>query len=47
MVEIVSNAILVEPTKNLKYAKMIRAYNAVLLRLKRASIVPKKDVLDN
>jgi hypothetical protein len=47
MVEIDSNAILVEPMKNRKDDKMIRAYNALLLQLKRASIVPKKHVLDN
>jgi hypothetical protein len=42
-----SNAILVEPMKNREDAKMIRAYNALLLLLKWASIVPKKHVLDN
>jgi len=47
MVEIDSNAILVEPMKNRKDAKMIRAYNALLLGLKRAGIIPKKHVLDN
>jgi hypothetical protein len=47
MVEIDSNAILVEPMKNRKDAKMIRAYNALLLQLKQASNVPKKHVLDN
>ncbi len=47
MVEIDSNAILVEPMKNCKDAKMIRAYNALLLQLKQAGIVPKKHVLDN
>ncbi len=47
MVEIDRNAILVEPMKNHKDDKMIRAYNALLLRLKRASIFPKKHVLDN
>ena len=47
MVEIDSNAILLEPMKIRKEAKMIRAYNALLLRLKRAGIVPKKHVLDN
>jgi hypothetical protein len=47
MVEIDSNTILVEPMKNRKDEKMIRAYNALLLRLKWASIVPKKHVLDN
>ncbi len=47
MVEIDSNAILAKPMKNHKDAKMIRAYNALLLQLKRAGIIPKKHVLDN
>ncbi len=47
MVEIDSNAILVEPMKNCKDDKMIRAYNALLLQLKQAGIVPKKHVLNN
>ena len=47
MVEIDSNAILVEPMKSRKDAEMIRAYDALLLRLKRAGIIPKKHVLDN
>ncbi len=47
LVEIHSNAILVEPMKSRKDAEMIRAYNALLLRLKRAGIIPKKHVLDN
>ena len=47
MVEIDSNAILVEPMKSRKDAEMIRAYNSLMLRLKRAGIVPKKHVLDN
>jgi hypothetical protein len=47
MVEIDSNAIFVEPMKNRRDAKMIRAYNTLLLRLKRANITPKKHVLDN
>jgi hypothetical protein len=47
MVEIDSNAILVEPMKSRKDEEMIRAYNTLLLRLKRAGIVPKKHVLDN
>ena len=47
MVEINSNAILVEPMKSRKDEEMIRAYNALLLRLKRAGIVPKKHILDN
>jgi hypothetical protein len=47
MVEIDSNAILMEPMKNRNDAKMIRAYNTLLLQLKRAGITPKKHVLDN
>jgi len=47
IVEIDSNAILVEPMKSRKDEEMIRAYNALLLRLKRAGIVPKKHVLNN
>ncbi len=47
MVEIDSNAILIEPMKNHKDAEMILAYNALLLQLKGAGIVPKKHVLDN
>jgi hypothetical protein len=47
MVEINSSAILVEPMKNRKDAKMIWAYNELLLRLKWAGIVSKKHVLDN
>ncbi len=46
MVEIDSIAILTEHMKNGKDAKMIWAYNALLLQLKRAGI-PKKHVLDN
>jgi hypothetical protein len=47
MVEINSNPILVKPMKNCKDAKMIQAYNALLLLLKWAGIVPKKHVLHN
>jgi hypothetical protein len=46
MVEIHSNAILVA-MKSHKDEEMIQAYNVLLLRLKRAGIVPKKHVLDN
>jgi hypothetical protein len=46
MVEIDSNTILVKPMKNRKDAKMIRAYNALLLQLIWAGIVLKKHVLD-
>jgi hypothetical protein len=47
MVEIDSNAILVEPLKCRKDAELIRSYNALLLRLHRAGIVPRKHVMDN
>ena len=47
MVEIDSSAILVKPMKSQKDAEMIRAYNALLLRLKQAGISPKKLVMDN
>ena len=47
MVEIDSSGILVEPMKSRKDAEMIRAYQALMLRLKRANIAPKKHVLDN
>ncbi len=47
MVKINSNAILIEPMKSRKDEEMIWAYNALLLQLKRAGIVPKKHVLDN
>ncbi len=46
MVEIDGNAILIEPMKSRKDEEMIRAYNALLLWLKHASIVPKKHVLE-
>jgi hypothetical protein len=47
MVEINSSAILVKPMKSRKDAEMIRAYNALLLHLQRAGIIPKKHVMDN
>ncbi len=47
MVKIDSSAILVEPMKSRKDAEMIRAYNALLLHLQQAGIVPKKHVMDN
>jgi hypothetical protein len=37
----------VKPMKSCKNAEMIRAYDALLQRLKRAGIDPKKHVLDN
>eukprot|EP00804_Cyclotella_cryptica_P021956 CCRYP_000903-RA/>CCRYP_000903-RA protein AED:0.16 eAED:0.16 QI:0/0/0/1/1/1/4/0/960 len=47
MVEIDSSAILVEPIKNRTGAELTRAYSALMLRLRRAGIVPRKHVLDN
>ena len=47
MVQINSNATLVEPMKSCKDAEMIRAYDALLNQLKQAGIVPKKHILDN
>ena len=47
MVEIDSNAILVEPMKSRKDAEMIRAYKSLMKRLQRAGITVKKHVLDN
>ncbi|KAL7474759.1 hypothetical protein ACHAW6_005919, partial [Cyclotella cf. meneghiniana] len=47
MVEIDSNAILLEPMKSRQDREMIRAYDALTHRLLRAGIQPKKHVLDN
>ena len=47
MVEIDSNAILVEPMKSRRDCEMQRAYLTLLNRLKAAGVVPKKHVLDN
>eukprot|EP00804_Cyclotella_cryptica_P002833 CCRYP_009359-RA/>CCRYP_009359-RA protein AED:0.32 eAED:0.32 QI:0/-1/0/1/-1/1/1/0/453 len=47
MVEIDSSAILVEPIKNRTNAELTRAYSSLMLRLRRAGIVPRKHVLDN
>ena len=47
MVDIDSSGILVERMKSRKDAEMIRSYTALLTRLKRANITPKKHVLDN
>jgi hypothetical protein len=47
LVEIDSNAILVEPMKSRNDSKMIRAYDAIVQRLLRAGMQPKKHVLDN
>ncbi len=47
MVEIDSNAILVEPLKCYEDAELIRGYNALLLELRQAGILPQKHVMDN
>jgi hypothetical protein len=47
MVEIDSNAILVEPLKCHKDAELILSYNALLLWLRQAGIVPQKHIMDN
>ena len=47
MVEIDSNAILVEPLKSRKDQELTRAYKVLMQRLQQAGIVPKKHVLDN
>ena len=46
-VDIDSNAILMEPTKNRTDAEITRAYRAMMLRLKRSGIVPQKHILEN
>lgn len=47
LVEIVSNAILVEPMKSWHNTEMIRTYDALVKHLKNANIHPQKHVLDN
>jgi hypothetical protein len=47
LVDIDSSAILVEPLKSRKDAELTRAYRAIMTRLHRAGIKPKKHVLDN
>ena len=47
MVEIDSNAILVEPLNSRKDQELTRAYRALMQRIKRAGIIPKKHILDN
>ena len=42
MVYIDSNAILVEPIKNGKDEELTRAYRSMMLRLRRAGMIPKK-----
>ena len=47
MVEIDSNAILVEPISNRNDHKLARAYRVLMTRLLHTEIVPKKHILDN
>ena len=47
MVEIDSNAILVEPLNSRKDPELTQAYRTLMQRLKRAGIIPKKHILDN
>ena len=47
MVDIESNAILVEPLKIRNDADLTRAYLTMILQLKRSGIVPRKHILEN
>ena len=47
MVEIDSNTIVVEPIKSCKDAELTRAYRTMMLRLRQAAIIAKKNILDN
>ena len=47
MVEIYSNAIIVDPIRSHKDAELTRAYQTMILRLIRAEITPKKHILNN
>ncbi len=47
LVELDSNAILIEPMKNRTPGEMIRAYQALFDRLKECGIKPKQHLLDN
>ena len=47
MVEIDSNAILVEPISSKNDHELTRAYRVLMTRLLHAGIVPKKHILDN
>ena len=47
MLEVDSNAILVEPLKSCKDAELIWGYKSLLLWLQQAGIVPWKNVMDN
>ena len=47
MVEIDSNAIMVESIKNCTDAELTRAYRDMMLRLKQAGIIPQNHIIDN
>ena len=47
MVKIYSNAILLEPIKSRKDTDLTRAYQTMILRLRRSGIIPKKHILEN
>ena len=47
MVEVDSNAIILEPMKSRQDSEMIRAYDSLVSRLLRCGVQPKKHVLDN
>ena len=47
MVEIDSNAILVEPINSRNNHKLARAYRVLMTRLQHAGIVPKRHILDS
>ena len=47
MVEIDSNEILLEPIKNLKDEELTRSHRKMMLRLRPAGMIPRKQVLDN
>ena len=42
-----SNVIIVEPINSRNDAELIQAYHVLMIRLKRAGIIPKKHVLNN
>ena len=47
LIEINSNAILVEAMKNRTASEMIRAYLVLMTRLRNTGVTPKMHILDN
>ena len=47
MVEIDSNAVLVEPINNRKDEELTRTYREMMLRLRQAGMISRKHILDN